>query len=148
MPHIIHRYCIHPSNKLQQWLVIVLTFVSACATGLTVLDESGTDVNMTMPNQLIELPYPQSHDHTSTAGGPQTNCKCFSTFVDDKKLAVLSKGVVQADTYKCTRCMDFGQLCCLGKKPGTKSTLMTQFQRTSSPAMTQIHSTHTFLGLC
>ena len=109
------------SNKLQQWLVVVLTFVLACATGLTVLDESGTDVNMTTPNQLIELPYPQSHDHTSTAGEPQTNCECFSTFVDDKKLAVLSKGVVQADTYKCTRCMGFGQLCCLEKSQERKA---------------------------
>ena len=51
---------------------------------------------MTTPNQLTELPYPQSHGDAST----QTNCKLF---VDDDKLAALSKGVVPAGTDKWAR---------------------------------------------
>ena len=86
------------SNNLKQWLV-VLTFVSACTTRLTALDRceaSSMAANMTTPNQLMELPHPQSHDNAST----QTNCE---RFVDDDELAALSKGVVPAGTDKCAR---------------------------------------------
>ena len=94
-------------------------------------EASGTDANMTTPN-------PQSN-HASTSGGARTNCERFSNFVDDDELAALSKGVVPAGTDKCTRwaLANFG----------TKSTLKTQFQRTSLLAMTRLHSTRTFLGL-
>ena len=66
-------------------------------------EASVTDANMTTPNQLIKLPHPQSHNHASTSGGARTNCERFSTFVDDDELAALSKGVVPANTDKCTR---------------------------------------------
>ena len=66
-------------------------------------EASGTDANMTTPNQLIEMSHPQPHDHASTSGGPRTNGERFSTFVDDEELAALSKGVVPASTDKCTR---------------------------------------------
>ena len=68
-------------------------------------EASGTDANMTTPNQLIEVPHPQPHDHASTctSGGPRTNGERFSTFVDDEELAALSKGVVPAGTDKCTK---------------------------------------------
>ena len=52
--------------------------------------------NMTTLNQLMGLPHPQSHDDASTP----TN---FERFVDDDKLAALSKGVVPAGTDKCAR---------------------------------------------
>ena len=52
--------------------------------------------NRTMPNQLMELSHPQSHDNAST----QMNCKHF---VDDDEVAVLLKGVVLASTDKLAR---------------------------------------------
>ena len=55
--------------------------------------------NMTTPNQLMELPHPQSHDDATT----QTNCE---RFVDDDKLAALSKGVYSSSRY--------GQVCKVG----------------------------------
>ena len=66
---------------------------------MTALDEKPA-ANMTTPNQLIELPHPQSQNHTATSGGAQMNCE---RFVDDDELAALSKGVVPAGMDKCAR---------------------------------------------
>ena len=87
------------SNNLWQWLAVVLTFVSACMTGLTALDEKpavppSTTANMTTPNQLMELSHPQSHDDASTP-----NASLMMTV----KLAALSRGVVPAGTDECSR---------------------------------------------
>ena len=59
------------TTYMQQWLVIVLTLVSECTTGLIALDEKPA-VQLTTPNQLMELPHPQSHDDAST----KKNCEC------------------------------------------------------------------------
>ena len=97
--YVIHRYCVQPSNNLWQWLAVVLTFVSACTTGLTVLDEKpavrpSTTANMTTPNQLMELSHPQSHDDASTPNASLTMTV---------KLAALSRSVVPAGTDECAR---------------------------------------------
>ena len=52
------------------------------------------------------LPHPQSHDDASTP----TNSE---RFVDDDKLAALSKGVVPVSTDKCACKVGFDQFCCL-----------------------------------
>ena len=41
--------CIQPSNNLWQWLAVVLTFVSACTTGLTALDVHTIGITKTVP---------------------------------------------------------------------------------------------------
>ena len=81
---------------------------------------------MTTPNQLMELPHPQSHDDTSTP----MNSECF---VDDDKLAALSKGVVPAGTDKCARWA-----------------LTNSEPRATTQIMTRLRSTHAFLlvGSC
>ena len=51
-------------------------------------EASSTAAIVTMSNQLMELPDPQSYNHASTSRGAQTNCEYF---VDDDELSVLSK---------------------------------------------------------
>ena len=83
--------------------------------------------NMTTPNQLMELPHPQSHDDASTP----TNSE---RFVDDDKLAALSKGVVPACTDKCAR---WALTNFAAWKP-----------RATTQIMSRLRSTCTFLGSC
>ena len=83
-------------------LAVVLTFVSACTTGLTALDEKpavrpSTTANMTTHNQLMELSHPQSHDDASTPNASLTLTV---------KLAALSRG-----GRVCK--VGFDQFCCL-----------------------------------
>lgn len=76
----------------------------------------------------------------STSSGAQTNCKHCSTFVNDK-LAALLKDVVSSE---CTRwaLTNFAAR----KKARNEKHPMTQFQRTSSLAVTQLHSTSTCIS--
>ena len=53
-----------------------------------------TTANMTMPNQLMELSHPQSHDDASTPNASLTMTV---------KLAAFLRGVVTAGTDECAR---------------------------------------------
>ena len=88
--------------------------------------------NMITPNQLMELPHPQSHDDASTP----TNSE---RFVDNDKLAALSKGVVPACTDRCARwaLTNFAAWMNFNSKP-----------RATTQIMTRLRSTSTFLGSC
>ena len=80
-------------------------------------EANSTTANMTTPNQLMELPHPQSHDDASTP----TNSE---RFVDDDKLAALSKGVVPACTDKCAR------WALTNSKPRATTQIMTRLRST------------------
>ena len=94
----------HPRKAGELEGLLFWTIDSRVTLSMSGREASGTDANMTTPNQLIEVPHLQPHDHASTSGGPRTNGERFSTFVDDEELAALSKGVVPAGTDKCTKC--------------------------------------------
>ena len=77
-------------------------------------EASSTTANMTTPNQLMELPHPQSHDDASTP----TNSE---RFVDDDKLAALSKGVVPAK---------YARWALTNSKPRATTQIMTRLRST------------------
>ena len=98
-PYVMHRYCIQPSNNLLA-IACRSNFCLGMSDWMNCPGQEASDTNMTMPNQLMELPRPQSHNHTSTSGGARVRFPC--TFVEDE-FAVLSKGVFPAGKDKCTR---------------------------------------------
>ena len=79
--------------------MVVLTFVSACTTGLTALDEKpavrpSTTANMTTANQLMDLSHPQSHDDASTLNASTLNASTLNASLTmTVKLAAGFRGV-------------------------------------------------------
>ena len=98
-PYVMHRYCFQPSNNLLA-IACRFNFCLGMSDWTDCPGQEVSDTNMTMPNQLMELPHPQSHNHTSTSGGARVRFPC--TFVEDE-FAVLLKGVFPAGKDKCTR---------------------------------------------